>query len=92
MITPLRTLSKGLNLLHDFLLNPKFSSHWYERDINRRSGQPSCTFLSRRSSKRKMTSPLKVSGIMINGKAITIDSVILFFPEFISMVENNRFL
>ena len=42
--------------------------------------------------KEKMTSPLKVSSIMINGKGITIDTVILFFPEFISMVKNNRFL
>ena len=39
--------------------------------------------------KEKMTSPLKVSGVMINAGATTIDSVILFFTEFISMVKNN---
>ena len=42
--------------------------------------------------KEKMTSPLKVSGVMINARAITIDNVILFFAEFISIVKNNRFL
>ena len=42
--------------------------------------------------KEKMTSPLKVSGVMINARAITIDNVILFFAEFISVVKNNRFL
>ena len=42
--------------------------------------------------KDKMTSTLKVSGVMINARAETIDSVILFFTEFISVVKNNRFL
>ena len=46
---------------------------------NRRSGQPNCTFLSRRLVKEKMKSPLKVSDVMINARAIAIDSVILFF-------------
>ena len=31
--------------------------------------------------KEKMKSPLKVSGIMINARAITIDNAILFFYE-----------
>ena len=42
--------------------------------------------------KEKMTSPLKVSGVMINAGATTIDSVILFFTEFISMVKNKHSL
>ena len=44
--------------------------------------------------KEKIKSPLNVSGVMINARAATIDSVILlfFFMEFISMVKNNRFL
>ena len=42
--------------------------------------------------KEKMASPLKISGVMINARAITIDSVILFFTEFFSMVKNNHFL
>ena len=42
--------------------------------------------------KENMKSPLKVSGVMINSRAKTIDSVILFFAKFISMVKNYRFL
>ena len=42
--------------------------------------------------KEKMASPLKVSGVMINAGATTIDSVILFFTEFISMVKNKHSL
>ena len=43
--------------------------------------------------KEKMKSPLKVSDVMINARAITVDSVMLFFfTEFISMVRNFHFL
>ena len=88
MITPLRPLSKGTNLLHDLWLNPKLYSHWHNRGKKRRSGQPNCTFSSRRSSNRKNEIPLKVSDVMINARARAIDSVILLFTEFISMVKN----
>ena len=53
-----------------------------------RSGQPNCTFLSRRSSKRKNEMPLKVSDVMINARGGVINSVVLFFTKFISMVKN----
>ena len=39
-----------------------------------------------------MTSPVNVSGVMANARAITIDSVILFFTEFMAMVKNSLFL
>ena len=61
-------------------LNPKCSSHWYNKEKNRRSGQPNFTFLSRRSSKRKTETPIESFRLLIvNARAITVDSVILFF-------------
>ena len=81
-IKPLRALSKvWTNLLHDLLLNPKCSSHWYTEDhkITKKTwGQPDYTFLSRSSSKRTNDIPFKVSGVMINAITIAIDNVFLF--------------
>ena len=54
------------------------------KEKNRRSGQPNCIFLSRRSRKRRNETPLKVSDIMINARARTIDSAILFFLQNLS--------
>ena len=67
------------NLLHDLWLNPKCSIHCHNREENGRSGHPNCTFLSRRSSKRKNQILFQVSDVMINARARAIDSVILLF-------------
>ena len=42
--------------------------------------------------KEKMKSPLKVSGVMINPRAILLTVSFCFFTEFISIVKSYRFL
>ena len=54
------------NFLHDLLHNPKCSSQWYKK---------------RKIEDQSNRSPLKVSAVMINTTAITIDSDILLLSE-----------
>ena len=48
-LTSLSTTNRHLQISNvlSLWLNPKYSSHWYNREKNRSSGQSNCTFLSR---------------------------------------------
>ena len=77
MITPLRALSKSLNNLYGSIQNVLaigITGGKIEDQVNQIAH-----FYQSYLVKEKMKSPLKVSDVMINARAITIDSVILFF-------------